>query len=80
MVVYKTSQTEFVTLNVDGAAGMTYTVEWYNPRTGGALTTATPVLIDGSEPVSFDAPLGEADLDWVLLLKSTTQQRLRRTL
>jgi hypothetical protein len=46
-----------------------FTVQWYNPRTGGPLQTGTITEITGPGPASIDSPPAESDKDWVALIK-----------
>ena len=47
----------------------TYTVRWYNPRTGGELQSGTVKEIKGPGTPSIGAPPAETDKDWVALLR-----------
>ncbi len=50
----------------DGA----YTVQWYNPRTGGALQNGTVLQVEGPGIVSLGQPPSEQASDWVILLQN----------
>jgi Domain of unknown function (DUF5060)/Putative collagen-binding domain of a collagenase len=45
-----------------------YKVQWYNPRTGGALQTGSVATIDAGTAVSLGAAPTEATADWVIVL------------
>jgi hypothetical protein len=47
----------------------TYTIQWYNPRTGGALQAGSVTTVQGPGLKSIGLPPAEADKDWVALLK-----------
>jgi hypothetical protein len=47
----------------------TYSVQWYNPRAGGALQNGSVASVTGPGSVSIGAP--PAGNDWVALVKST---------
>ncbi|MFC1761524.1 DUF5060 domain-containing protein [Planctomycetota bacterium] len=60
--------------NVDlsKAAGKTFSVQWFNPRTGGDLINGTPGTVKGgSEKVSLGVPPNTTGEDWVVLLRNT---------
>ncbi|HXH20055.1 MAG TPA: DUF5060 domain-containing protein, partial [Chitinophagales bacterium] len=60
-----------VSLNLTGAPG-TYTVKWYNPRTGGALIDGSVTTISGGGNVSLGTnPVNDSN-DWVVLVKNTS--------
>ncbi len=64
-VVYlKTGGTH--TLNLAAATG-TYTIKWYNPRSGGALVNGPTVTAGGT--VSLGAPPNSTTSDWVALVQ-----------
>jgi Domain of unknown function (DUF5060)/Putative collagen-binding domain of a collagenase len=45
-----------------------YQVQWYNPRTGGALQTGSVASIDAGTAVSLGTAPTEATADWVVVL------------
>ena len=53
-------------LNIQGGS---YTVVWYNPRTGGALQNGTITTIAGPGKKSIGKPPSEPSKDWVVLVK-----------
>jgi hypothetical protein len=57
-------------LNITGASG-TYTVKWYNPRTGGALVDGTVRSVTGPGNVSIGQPPSETTKDWAALVTNT---------
>jgi len=52
-----------------GDSTKTFTVQWYNPRTGGGLQTGTKTEITSSEQVDIGQPPSEPGKDWVALIK-----------
>jgi len=52
-----------------GNSSATFTVQWYNPRTGGQLQTGTVTTITGPCPVAIGHPPKDIDKDWVALVK-----------
>ncbi len=46
-----------------------YTVHWYNPRTGGELQTGSIEKVKGPGEVSIGNPPKDTDEDWVILVK-----------
>ena len=53
-----------------GANEATYTVQWYDPKQGGALQTGGQPQFSGSGRVSLgNPPGGDASQDWVVLVK-----------
>ncbi len=50
------------------AASGTFSVQWYNPRTGGALQNGTITNVSASSNVSIGAPPSQINQDWVALL------------
>ncbi|MDQ4141868.1 MAG: T9SS type A sorting domain-containing protein, partial [Bacteroidota bacterium] len=59
------------TLNLGKTAG-NYLVQWYNPRTGGALQSGTVVQLTGSGIKSLGLPPQNDFQDWVCLVRETT--------
>lgn len=46
-----------------------YTIEWYNPRTGGNLQTGSVKTLTGGSAVSLGNPPADPEKDWVVLIK-----------
>jgi hypothetical protein len=46
-----------------------YTVEWYNPRTGGALQSGSVRTVKGPGYQAIGRPPSDPDRDWVVLVK-----------
>jgi len=55
------------TLNL-GSTVKTYPVQWYNPRTGGALKNGTVTSVSGPGTKSIGSPPSETTKDWVALV------------
>ena len=53
-----------------GSDGATYNVEWYNPRTGGALQTGSVPTVTASGNVAIGNPPNTSGQDWVALLRN----------
>ncbi len=49
-----------------------YFVDWYNPRTGGALQSGSVTQVSGPGAVSLGIPPAEPDADWMILVRSDT--------
>ncbi|HEY1120172.1 MAG TPA: DUF5060 domain-containing protein, partial [Haloferula sp.] len=57
------------TLNLTGTTG-SFTVKWFNPRTGGSIIPAAN--LEGGGIVSLGAPPASPTEDWIVLVKSTS--------
>jgi hypothetical protein len=58
------------TTNLDlGDNSGAFSVQWYNPRTGGKLQKGTVAEITGPGPVGIGQPPQKDDKDWVALIK-----------
>ena len=55
-------------LNLSGS-NKTYTVKWFNPRTGGSLLNGSVSEVTGSGTVSIGNPPSQQSQDWVALLE-----------
>jgi hypothetical protein len=56
--------------NLDlGDSSATFTVQWYNPRTGSELQTGTKTKITGPGSVSIGKPPTDSGKDWIALIK-----------
>jgi len=53
-----------------GRSTATFTVAWYNPRTGGNLVPGSVHTITGPGKQSIGDPPGERDRDWVALVRA----------
>jgi hypothetical protein len=59
-------------VDLSEAAGQTFAVQWFNPRTGGGLVEGLPGTVNGgAERVSLGNPPDSIEQDWVVLLKNT---------
>ncbi len=47
----------------------TYTVQWYNPRTGGALHSGSVATLTGPGQVALGDPPQDSKADWAVLIK-----------
>ncbi len=47
----------------------TYRVDWYNPRSGGALRSGGVTTVTGPGAVSLGQPPADAEQDWTLLIR-----------
>jgi hypothetical protein len=57
-------------VDLSGAKDKKFSVQWYNPRTGGDLIDGTPSIVNGgSEYLSLGIPPDTPGQDWVILLK-----------
>ncbi len=55
-------------LDLSGAAGQ-YSVEWFNPRAGGELTSGSVAKLEGGKSVSIGNPPQDADQDWLAVVR-----------
>lgn len=58
-----------VRLTTDGGS---YTLRWYNPRTGGSLQVGSVETVSGDGPRDLGLPPAETSSDWVALLRVVT--------
>ena len=70
-VAYAIFLPEGATTNITLPAGEAYRVEWFNPRSGGALVAGTVAKISGGAAASVGRPPSETSSDWVALLRRT---------
>ncbi|MEM8859577.1 MAG: DUF5060 domain-containing protein, partial [Chloroflexota bacterium] len=56
-------------LDLSGLAAETYSVQWFDPRNGGALQSGTITQVTAGQSISIGAPPSETSLDWVALVK-----------
>ncbi|MBA7669585.1 hypothetical protein ES703_77716 [subsurface metagenome] len=57
------------TTNLNLVVG-SYTVQWYNPRTGGKLQKGSVTKVAGPGMVSLGNPPAEGGKDWAILCKN----------
>jgi len=55
-------------LNLEDTEG-NFTVQWYDPRNGGALSDGSVTSVEGGSMVSLGAPPADGDKDWVVLVR-----------
>ena len=61
------------TTNLDlGDSSGTFTVHWYNPRTGGSLLKGSVGEVTGPGSVAIGHPPADSDKDWVVLIRART--------
>lgn len=61
-------QTKSVTLDLKDEDGA-FSVQWFNPRTGGALQTGSTASVQGGSETDLGTPPKTDGLDWVILLR-----------
>jgi len=54
-----------------GNSGKEFSVQWYDPRNGGALLEGSITTVVGNGIQSLGNPPSEQNKDWVVLLKKT---------
>lgn len=59
------------TTNISLPSGESYSVQWFNPRTGGALKTGTVASVTGGSATPVGRPPTDVSADWVALLRRT---------
>ncbi|MEM8862428.1 MAG: putative collagen-binding domain-containing protein, partial [Chloroflexota bacterium] len=55
-------------LDLSGLAAEPYSVQWYDPRNGGALQSGTITQVTAGQTISIGSPPSETSLDWVALV------------
>lgn len=55
-------------LDLSAATG-TFTVKWFNPRTGGALTTGSVHVVEGGKIAALGHPPADAGEDWLAVIR-----------
>ena len=55
-------------LDLTGVDGM-FTVQWFNPRTGGALQAGELRQVTGGKPVTLGAPPSDPQQDWLAIVR-----------
>ncbi|MDF7807613.1 DUF5060 domain-containing protein [Pontiellaceae bacterium B12219] len=55
-------------LDLSGAAG-TFSIEWFNPRVGGALQSGSVKTVKGGSKVDLGAPPSDPKSDWAVLVR-----------
>lgn len=50
-----------------------YFIDWYDPRSGGALQKGSVLTVQGPGPVGLGIPPSQTDQDWMILLRQDTQ-------
>lgn len=56
-----------------GADSLAYTVQWYDPRQGGALQTGSVARLEGPGTVALGRPPSAPEADWVALIQKIEQ-------
>jgi hypothetical protein len=70
-VAYAIFLPDGTTTNITLPSSEAYTVQWFNPRTGGNLVTGSVASVAGGT-VAIGRPPSELSSDWVALLRRTT--------
>ncbi|MGE0103856.1 MAG: DUF5060 domain-containing protein [Blastocatellales bacterium] len=60
-----------------GSTAAQFSVEWYNPRTGGAMRNGSVTSVSGPGWRSIGAPPEQPDMDWVALIRLTKEEATR---
>jgi hypothetical protein len=71
--VYLPSVSTATSLNLAGQSG-SFSVQWFDPRNGGALQNGTVTSITGGASVSLGQPPSSVSSDWVVLVRSQNEQ------
>ena len=48
-----------------------FSVQWFNPRSGGALTTGSVQTVTGETSVTLGEPSSDAGKDWLAIIRKT---------
>ena len=67
-VVYLPLEARPASLDLGGAGGY-FRVQWYNPRTGGALQEGSIAEVLGGKITDLGSPPADPTQDWVILVK-----------
>ena len=67
-VVYRPMNAEITSLDLQNS-GNEFSIDWYNPRNGGALLKGSVTNVVGDGVQSLGNPPSELNMDWVVLLK-----------
>ncbi|HKJ42491.1 MAG TPA: putative collagen-binding domain-containing protein, partial [Sunxiuqinia sp.] len=51
-----------------------YSVQWYNPISGGSLQTGSVTEISNGDESTFGLPPSDESQDWVVLIRKTTEK------
>jgi len=66
-------------IDLSKATGEKFSVQWFNPRTGGSLMDGNPkTVFGGGVNVSLGTPPNTLDQDWVVLVKNNAVTSLNR--
>ena len=66
-------------VDLSAAQGQTFSVSWFDPRTGGDLIDGSPLTVTGgSKDVLLGVPPNFPEGDWVVLLKNIENTKARR--
>ncbi|MDA0920824.1 MAG: hypothetical protein O2945_17270, partial [Planctomycetota bacterium] len=57
-------------LDLTGSKGK-FSVQWFNPRSGGALTTGSVQTVTGGTSVTLGEPSSDAGKDWLAIIRKT---------
>lgn len=48
---------------------VSFTVQWFRPRAGGALAHSTVKAVGGGKPASLGNPPADASEDWLIVVR-----------
>ncbi|MEM9327429.1 MAG: DUF5060 domain-containing protein [Bacteroidota bacterium] len=60
-------------IDLSGQVG-SYSVQWYDPRSGGALQSGTVTAISGGSATAIGVPPSELDQDWLAVIEKVADQ------
>ncbi len=63
-------------LDLSGATG-SFTVNWFNPRTGGALAGGPVKSVNGGGKVALGTSPADADEDWLAIIRKQSVGRAK---
>jgi hypothetical protein len=67
-LVYLPANSGNATIKLEGEK--TYSVKWFNPRTGGEMQTGSIELISGAGFQKIGGPPSDFENDWVVVIES----------
>ena len=62
-------------LDLRDAVGRSFTISWFNPRTGGPLQAGSMTTVDGGQWTDLGDPPSESGEDWLVVVRRTDDAR-----
>ena len=74
-IVYLPIRSDKRTIKLTVVEGQ-YSIQWYNPRSGGLLQNGTATELEGTGPVDIGLPPVDPDMDWVALIRKVKDEKM----